>query len=978
MNNCKKNMDRITDRVHHLHQVLAPNVPIGVFASQILRPEALGYEDRSRFYEPVSFGVHITGRANNPRGALRISVPVNGNERNWLPIMKSRFARMINMPDMAKKQIDFRTVDGRALESFSTEQLPHVGRLHVYIDNVKLNMPSMPAVPVEYSTKKAEYLKKWIANVAEKLPEFIGEHFAGLDGLGIDNATRPNGSFEKAVRTLLIQSAPDKDWTEFVRIHNMNSPDGLTKDAAVSVATNIAADVRGQMHGLMKSAQKAIKMHLDNMEAKRDLAGRDSTSHETLFSKTAPVAGEVVEHGTDLFCRLGDDLIASPYFQHSIIDNLYSRPLPIAGCRWDQEPERLDIPKGGGGGGGGGSGIYGGGGGGGGSPYIPKDAYADILIKAIGTIQDFTKWPDVNKAITDILSDPYYSSYIVKILPALVAKNVSPESIEIRMLAINGKDSLTDMIVQTYVAAKYLQADLSKEFVVYQNQGTLAAVWSSIKNRFTNPLYVTFNDKLKEATVKFSKRSFKDRLDMLAYWNQFDREVRKRIEARKEELARLKAEEDAEQKRVDEILAAAGVGYTDAEKEKAQNTLKTTKKKLQELDSKGKEEWSAPMEPIFIDDAKNKADDEDQIAIDSIKNYDDSDSSILTLDEAAIIAQYVTKDSFDYNEVSKDMLLEMIRVLNTDDSNDIKMKPKANHNRPTLIRMIRKYITVENPDRVVQEDEPQDVIDVDSTEDEVLSKIISNSPHKEVYAVLKQRTKKLGPNSMKALRDRWNLKGRGNKSYLNYAKTLNWRDFEALKLDSRISAEHHPFNALIHATLEPALGNYPSYYKSAHTKTDMSAQASYAGDVASTYKAYHAFMGVPLTTQPGVFIACHGNMQDKKKEKKKSGYPNYRYDRDNAPLADDAATLEMPKLVPVRSRSPPRGINAKPTLISMRSRSRSRRRREEKKKEKKDMEPVMSELPKLIPIQSRRRDDLPDVDDLFVSSSTLPDVDDIF
>lgn len=63
-------------------------------------------------------------------------------------------------------------------------------------------------------------------------------------------------------------------------------------------------------------------------------------------------------------------------------------------------------------------------------------------------------------------------------------------------------------------------------------------------------------------------------------------------------------------------------------------------------------------------------------------------------------------------------------------------------------------------------------------------------------------------------------------------------------LRSRIEA-HHPWNALVHHTLQPVSGNFPAYYNSLHTKQDMTKSAPFAGNVKATYDAYHLFMGVP-------------------------------------------------------------------------------------------------------------------------------------
>jgi hypothetical protein len=211
---------------------------------------------------------------------------------------------------------------------------------------------------------------------------------------------------------------------------------------------------------------------------------------------------------------------------------------------------------------------------------------------------------------------------------------------------------------------------------------------------------------------------------------------------------------------------------------------------------------------------------------------------------------------------------------------------------------------------------------------------------------------------------------------------------------TRADSEHHPFNALIHATLEPALGQYPTYYKTLHTKEDMSAAAPYSGNVEETYKTYHALLGVPLNMQPGVFINCHGSPQVHRKDKKKNrNYPTYRYDNNEAPLID-APAMEMPALIPIaRERSPVRGAGAVPKLIPIdkrvrRSRSRSRRSRspkyekmqaalpelvpiapkyEEMESKLPELVPIQKALPKLVPMKKEFKThmDFPDVDDIF-------------
>lgn len=69
------------------------------------------------------------------------------------------------------------------------------------------------------------------------------------------------------------------------------------------------------------------------------------------------------------------------------------------------------------------------------------------------------------------------------------------------------------------------------------------------------------------------------------------------------------------------------------------------------------------------------------------------------------------------------------------------------------------------------------------------------------------------------------------------------KELEHTNVKSRIES-HHPWNALIHHSLYPVNGAYPTYYNVLHTKQDMSKDAPYVGgDLNETYKYYHMFMG---------------------------------------------------------------------------------------------------------------------------------------
>lgn len=165
----------------------------------------------------------------------------------------------------------------------------------------------------------------------------------------------------------------------------------------------------------------------------------------------------------------------------------------------------------------------------------------------------------------------------------------------------------------------------------------------------------------------------------------------------------------------------------------------------------------------------------------------------------------------------------------------------------------------------------------------------------------------------------------------------------------RVSSQHHPWYAHIHHTLLPIRGSFPSDYLARHTRQDMSAKASYIGNVNKTYAAYHRFVGAsvappPLRIKGGVPqpivrpkrmnlvpIGCHGKCQgdecdkdiearlipiglflsDGEDEKARIGCGHDR--RSSSSGSDIEAEIE---LVPVEGHYPHKGIGGHHTRHS--------------------------------------------------------------
>lgn len=1014
----------ITDRVNHAHGLLAPFMPISEFAASVLKPEAFGFDHKSQFYEPIQFGVHVTGRANNSRGCMRIAVPVHENESNWLPLMKSRFARMINKPELIKQKLEFRTVDGRALDQFSIDELPHVGRLHAYANGTKLILPSMPNVAIEYSSKKVDSLQSWINTMSDRLPDFMGDQLAGLDGPGIDNKMRPNGAFQASVQKFIMSSVDN--WTEFVRIHNVNSPLSMNKDVALGVASNIASEVRNQMHGLLKSAQKAVLKHLVSMESKRikeRLGESDSEQHETLFSNTNDAVDAAHDHGSDLFCRLGDDLVASPLFQHTFMDNLYSRPLPVNGCRWDTEPAHAS-----------------GGGGGGGGGYSRKNDYRfdetsaktksnvfvanlihnQLLVKKLLTKDQIrnillSNLKNITSSITMISFEVKNDSEkkhadILMIVARLQKVAISTSQKNFKQFV----EELSELIYQK--RAQYIKQPSERSEFELLVMGKYPIIKRYLE---ANDLW-KFNDKEmigKRDLIELLEKSYNDndRIDVI------DDHIENFISKNKTnwekirnywyQAKKLKAwwqggemPEDADKLYYLSFVASYMYGI-DLSKGPGVVELWNEIHKSKNMFFEAKKQWtnmvtdSRKWEKEKLALAK-KADEAEKSSLDKI--------SKLRLREkkekaASAVLEASTVYGDDDDDEEKSMRAESAKLLsstNDDEDNsgsDFIVPDEAPPPPPGRDEEAAESGPAEESRPVQKDPTVEWKGKVSKTVAELLSDNYKTINITDLAVIRKRKNfeellnnadvvSRISTSALFKIAELLNATGYGpDTERVDLIEIISplWKALPAVKSDIN---NHHPFNALIHATLEPALGQYPTYYKTLHTKEDMSASAPFSGSVEETYKTYHALLGVPLNVQPGVFINCHGSPQMHRKDKKKNhNYPTYRYENNEAPLIE-APVMEMPELIPIaRERSPVRGAGAVPKLIPIdgrvrRSRSRSRRRRSRSPK----YEKMEAKLPELIPLASRAT--LPELVPIakklppkeIKSHMDFPDVDDIF
>lgn len=337
-----------TRQVQYLHSQLAPTVPIDSFIDAI-KPAALGLTDKSQFYAPVRFAVQICGGINAAAGAIRVDVPIHANER-WLDDMKKRFAGMIGLKNSLQgSDISFRTVAGQDISTIDQQHLPRVGKLNVYVGDKKIRLPAMPAIPVEYSVCKEANIQAWLQQVSAELPDLIAHELVAQKNLTqLDAAVRGDGPVLKLIQKHLLSSAAPGGggWNEFLRTHHMNSPDRISSSEAQSTLVSVSKDMLSNLRRFIEASAEPIGSYISHLDAKRiasDLSKRseqDVDHYKPLLAAVPGGAGNGNIDGHELYRKIAEDALASPFVQQAIIATVYTRPIESGGCRWSFEDEK--------------------------------------------------------------------------------------------------------------------------------------------------------------------------------------------------------------------------------------------------------------------------------------------------------------------------------------------------------------------------------------------------------------------------------------------------------------------------------------------------------------------------------------------------------------------------------------------------------------------------------------------------------------
>lgn len=938
---------RFTQQVHRVHDTLFSEMHPLTFAS-ILEPQSLGLDHPSQFYEPVKFGVKIAGRIGSPTGIIKVGVPVHANESEWLPKMKERFARMINMPHLKLSSMEFRDVAGRLVEDYPMDQLHRTGTLKLFVNGKQLLMPSVPGIPVEYDLNKEQNIHEWARNTRDALVEPLAKTLAHKTKAQIDTALETNGEVHQLISGELERG---HRWQEFLRSHNMNSPDHLSKEVADNIRESLAHEILTHVHSYVAGYAKPIDAHLRAVESHERRLKEASRGHAQLgsvFGNESEDVHAARDGGLELFTRIAEDVAASHAIHTVMVDGVYNRPLRIQGCRWTVEPQRPGVMR-----------TPAAAAGGGVQAVVttirmsnPTAALLVGVMENIGTIFDW----NVEEAATEITRIMYKYNDLERDLEAAIKanrvstirnnspignqyshigdENVVYDFFEQRIAKL--EPSNEHAILVTILTARHFFADVTKELRAYKNAFFGGNQWSKLieASRKAMIIYMTLNKKDSEALLKD--------LEATSRVVQTEIQKSKRTLAKAQEtLVQLDAQPNKGSTLYQAgavVVNAAGTTYNVlrnlagfiagapeapppppvvlvAPKDTMVSGTKRnpeTAPVLPAYDS-GSKRTSTPKAPSSRAPVLPDRDDEEptiETLEEGFPSRDDIDNKSIPIGtltdkfRKAIgkidVLEQVHIDQLEYFwrtrefrtsafEMQKDAW-EKIATFYNIPSNTVqgytlivmammkdKYKPTEPSTAPKVVEA-KKSTTTTKEEKKVEERrfKASQLVQLVPSEDEIRKltggiQTLRKKFETPLFQVSLEDAESIG-DEFKA-RLKLFFETANKKSALEFNKPYLEKIAKAFDLDysgtadeirGRIKGlfgmtftnaaigEHHPWNAQVHHTLQPVAGSYPTYYNTLHTKQDMSEKASYAGDVQDTYRAYHMFAGVPLSSVPGV------------------------------------------------------------------------------------------------------------------------------
>jgi hypothetical protein len=339
---------QLTRQLQRVKDKYAPDVSVTQFVKMV-NAKALGLQNESQFFEPITLAIHVGKR---PRDVMAIKVPVHGNQEGWYDVCRARLGKTLSID----APLELKTITGRPIRNMTPQELTSAGKLHLYVNGKRFVKERMPDnIPVEYNQRKYLTLAKWVNdNVcnSEALTQTLANALVNKNIYEINAAILPGKEIEQKIQAHLRESAPKSNWHEFVRVMHSNSPTHMSEEASESVLRLISSNMLTYIQRVVGANATKIAQHLSAKETQRAIEEVKKLGGAPLIlavngnassSSSADLMHATHEHGFNMYLNVAKEALDVPLVMNTVFDTLYSRPLAIGTCSWDENNDPKQI-----------------------------------------------------------------------------------------------------------------------------------------------------------------------------------------------------------------------------------------------------------------------------------------------------------------------------------------------------------------------------------------------------------------------------------------------------------------------------------------------------------------------------------------------------------------------------------------------------------------------------------------------------------
>lgn len=289
--------------------------------------------ETDEIYEPVEVHVQLSGLQSVP---LQLDFDSSWHRR-LLEGVKNMISASCAGAGLGK--ISLKTVTGQPIESAvrTAEDLANVGRIKVFENGKRVDLPKLPEPPVELRNDSLMHLDKWFEQkIKNQAATIITDELKGTrNEYELQEKTSSNSSLDKKLRQLVEGSASKN----FLEVYG--STQRAKQTPVAHVAESISSTLLRQTREILAGSEKRLVRHL-NAKLAAELKQKNEPH---IFASVEKMAGNI-ENEQKLYGNMAQKALR--FAKMNVIDSVYRAQPLSCDCSTNKGPATSKKSGGGG------------------------------------------------------------------------------------------------------------------------------------------------------------------------------------------------------------------------------------------------------------------------------------------------------------------------------------------------------------------------------------------------------------------------------------------------------------------------------------------------------------------------------------------------------------------------------------------------------------------------------------------------------